>query len=157
KLRLKNHNHDMEGAGRRTVHACRILQVWIELTSTMGLKLPRSGLVQLHIERIIKYNNLFWPKVQIFCECNSDGLLIKKMFFVICYEALQDKCLCAAIGEVSEVDQEQYDTLDSMTVYNNYKKYGAEYHLTHMDGIVRVVMDDKKNYSVTDTKESWMN
>ncbi len=50
-----------------------------------------------------------------------------------------------------------HDRLDSMTVYNNYKKYGAQYHLTHMDGSVRVIMDDKKNYSVTDTKESWMN
>jgi len=49
------------------------------------------------------------------------------------------------------------DKLDSMTVYNNYKKYGSEYHLTQMDGTVRVVMDDRKNYSVTDTKESWMN
>ncbi len=50
-----------------------------------------------------------------------------------------------------------HDTLDSMTVYNNYKKYGSEYFLTHLDGTVRVVMDDKKNYSVTDTKKSWMN
>lgn len=50
-----------------------------------------------------------------------------------------------------------HDTLDSMTVYSNYKKYGSEYHLTHMDGAVRVVMDDRKNYTVTDTKDSWMN
>lgn len=50
-----------------------------------------------------------------------------------------------------------HDTLDSMTVYNNYKKYGAHYYLTHLDGAVRVVMDDRKNYSVTDTKDSWMN
>lgn len=49
------------------------------------------------------------------------------------------------------------DGLDSMTVYNNYKKYGAEYHLTQLDGTVRVVMDDKQNYTVTDTKDSWMN
>lgn len=50
-----------------------------------------------------------------------------------------------------------HDRLDSMTVYNNYKKNGADYHLTQVDGTVRVVMDDKKNYTVTDTKESWMN
>ncbi|MDY0290480.1 MAG: MBL fold metallo-hydrolase [Sphaerochaeta sp.] len=50
-----------------------------------------------------------------------------------------------------------HDDLDSMTVYNNYKKYGAEYHLTLLDGAVRVVMDDRKNYLVTDTKDSWMN
>lgn len=50
-----------------------------------------------------------------------------------------------------------HDDLDSMTVYNNYKKNGAEYHLTLLDGTVRVVMDDSKNYSVTDTKGSWMN
>lgn len=50
-----------------------------------------------------------------------------------------------------------HDQLDSMTVYNNYKKYGAEYHLTLNDGLVRVVMDDNKNYQVFDTKDSWMN
>ena len=57
----------------------------------------------------------------------------------------------------SKIVVAMHDELDSMTVYTNYKKYGAEYHLTKMDGTVRVVMDDKKNYSVTDTKESWMN
>lgn len=50
-----------------------------------------------------------------------------------------------------------HDQLDSMTVYNNYKKYGAEYHLTLNDGLVKVVMDDDKHYQVFDTKESWMN
>ena len=50
-----------------------------------------------------------------------------------------------------------HDKIDSMTVYNTYKKYGSEYHLTHMNGTVRVVMDAKKNYTVTDTKQSWMN
>ena len=50
-----------------------------------------------------------------------------------------------------------HDRLDSMTVYNNYKKYGAEYHLTQLDGTVRVTMDDQKNYTVTDTNQSWMN
>ncbi len=49
-----------------------------------------------------------------------------------------------------------HDELDSMTVYNTYRKYGAEYHLTQLDGTVRVVMDDRRNYSVTDTKESWL-
>lgn len=50
-----------------------------------------------------------------------------------------------------------HDQLDSMTVYNNYKRYGAEYHLTLNDGLIKVVMDDKKNYQVFDTKDSWMN
>ncbi len=50
-----------------------------------------------------------------------------------------------------------HDQLDSMTVYNNYKRYGAEYHLTLNDGLVKVVMDDKKNYQVFDSKDSWMN
>jgi competence protein ComEC len=50
-----------------------------------------------------------------------------------------------------------HDQLDSMTVYTNYKRYGAEYHLTLNDGLVKVVMDDKKNYQVFDTKDSWMN
>lgn len=50
-----------------------------------------------------------------------------------------------------------HDQLDSMTVYNNYKKYGAEYHLTLNDGNVKVVMDDKKHYEVFDSKDSWMN
>ena len=50
-----------------------------------------------------------------------------------------------------------HDQLDSMTVYNNYKKYGAEYHLTLNDGLVKVVMDDAKHYQVFDSKESWMN
>ena len=50
-----------------------------------------------------------------------------------------------------------HDQLDSMTVYNMYKKYGAEYHLTLNDGTVKVVMDDKKHYVVYDSKVSWMN
>ncbi|MGB4406739.1 MAG: MBL fold metallo-hydrolase [Sphaerochaeta sp.] len=49
------------------------------------------------------------------------------------------------------------DRLDSMAVYNNYKKYGADYHHTQLDGTVRILMDDKKNYTVTDTNQSWMN
>lgn len=50
-----------------------------------------------------------------------------------------------------------HDEVGSMTVYNNYKKQGSEYHLTLNDGNVKVVMDDKKNYQVFDTKDSWMN
>ncbi|HHT81440.1 MAG TPA: MBL fold metallo-hydrolase [Spirochaetales bacterium] len=56
-----------------------------------------------------------------------------------------------------EIVVAMHDTLDSMSVYTNYKKYGAEYHLTYLNGTVRVVMDDKKNYTVTDTTQSWMN
>jgi competence protein ComEC len=50
-----------------------------------------------------------------------------------------------------------HDDLDSMTVYKNYLKYGATYHLTLNDGTVKITMDDKKNYRVIDEKESWMN
>jgi competence protein ComEC len=50
-----------------------------------------------------------------------------------------------------------HDDLDSMAVYKNYLKYGAKYHLTLNDGTVKITMDDKKNYSVTDEKDSWMN
>jgi competence protein ComEC len=50
-----------------------------------------------------------------------------------------------------------HDELDSMTVYKNYLKYGATYHLTLNDGNVKITMDDKKNYSVIDEKDSWMN
>ncbi|AEV28783.1 putative hydrolase (metallo-beta-lactamase superfamily) [Sphaerochaeta pleomorpha str. Grapes] len=50
-----------------------------------------------------------------------------------------------------------HDDVSSMTVYNNYKKYGAAYHLTRNDGNVKVSMDEKKNYTVVDEKESWMN
>lgn len=49
-----------------------------------------------------------------------------------------------------------HDRLDSMAVYNNYKKQGAQYHLTALVGNVRVVMDDSKGYTVTTTKDSWM-
>lgn len=49
------------------------------------------------------------------------------------------------------------DKVGSMTVYDNYVKNGAEFHLTFCDGIVKVSMDDKKNYEVTDQKDSWMN
>ncbi len=49
------------------------------------------------------------------------------------------------------------DQFDSINVYNTYKKYGAEYHLTLNDGLVKVVMDDKQHYQVFDTKDSWMN
>jgi competence protein ComEC len=50
-----------------------------------------------------------------------------------------------------------HDDLSSMTVYNNYKKYGATYHLTLNDGNVKVSMDDKRHYTVLDEKVSWMN
>jgi len=50
-----------------------------------------------------------------------------------------------------------HDEVGSMTVYNNYKKNGAEFHLTFNDGNVKVVMDDQKHYQVFDSKDSWMN
>lgn len=48
------------------------------------------------------------------------------------------------------------DQAVSMPVYNNYKKAGAEYYLTYYDGIVKVVMDDQKNYQVTCQHDSWL-
>ena len=50
-----------------------------------------------------------------------------------------------------------HDELYSMHVYNTYVKYGATYHLTFYDGNVKVSMDGKKQYTVTDEKESWLN
>lgn len=49
------------------------------------------------------------------------------------------------------------DEVGSMTVYDNYVKNGAEFHLTFCDGMVKIVMDDRKNYEVIDQKDSWMN
>ena len=50
-----------------------------------------------------------------------------------------------------------HDELYSMNVYNTYVQNGATYHLTFYDGNVKVSMDGKKQYTVTDEKESWMN
>lgn len=46
-----------------------------------------------------------------------------------------------------------HDKLDSMAVYNNYKKNGAEYHLTHIDGTVRVIMDNKRTTPLATPKK----
>lgn len=49
------------------------------------------------------------------------------------------------------------DEMGSMDAYNNYVKQGASYHHTLYDGIVKVIVDDKKNCEVIDQKDSWMN
>lgn len=48
------------------------------------------------------------------------------------------------------------DQAVTMTVRSNYKKVGSEYYLTFYDGIIKVVMDDKKNYEVTSQYDSWL-
>lgn len=49
------------------------------------------------------------------------------------------------------------DKAPNMTVCENYKKAGAEYHHTFYDGVVKVRMDDKKNLEVLDQKDSFLN
>lgn len=48
------------------------------------------------------------------------------------------------------------DQAVNMPVRDNYKKVGAEYYLTFYDGIIKVVMDDKKNYEVVCQHDSWL-
>lgn len=48
------------------------------------------------------------------------------------------------------------DQAVNMPVRSNYKKAGAEYYLTYYDGIIKVVMDDKKNYEVNCQYDSWL-
>lgn len=49
------------------------------------------------------------------------------------------------------------DKAPNMTVCENYKKAGAEYHHTFYNGVVKVRMDDKKNLEVLDQKDSFLN
>ncbi len=49
------------------------------------------------------------------------------------------------------------DDMGSMDAYEYYVKQGASYHHTLYDGIVKVLVDDKKNCEVVDQKDSWMN
>jgi competence protein ComEC len=48
------------------------------------------------------------------------------------------------------------DVIGSMTVYNNYKRNGAAFYHTLHDGIVKVSMDDKRNYTLTTRYDSWL-
>ncbi|QQO08310.1 ComEC/Rec2 family competence protein [Breznakiella homolactica] len=49
-----------------------------------------------------------------------------------------------------------HDVMGSMAVYNNYRKSGTDYYHTLYDGIVRVRMDSKQNYTVTTRFDSWL-
>lgn len=49
------------------------------------------------------------------------------------------------------------DKAPNMTVCENFKKEGAQYHHTFYDGVVKVRMDDKKNLEVIDQKDSFLN
>ena len=48
------------------------------------------------------------------------------------------------------------DDIGSMTIYQRYSKHGAQYYNTSFDGIVRISMDDKKNYEVLTQHDSWL-
>jgi competence protein ComEC len=48
------------------------------------------------------------------------------------------------------------DLIASMTVYNNYKKSGAAFYHTVLDGIVKVSMDREGTCAVTGRFESWL-
>lgn len=48
------------------------------------------------------------------------------------------------------------DDIGSMTIYERYKKHGAQYYNTSFDGIVRISMDDKKNFEVITQFDSWL-
>ena len=48
------------------------------------------------------------------------------------------------------------DQISSMTVYNNYKRSGAAYYHTFLDGIVRVSLDREGNYEVISRFDSWL-
>ncbi len=49
------------------------------------------------------------------------------------------------------------DKSPNMTVVENYQKEGAEFHHTLLDGVVKVILDDKKTVEVIDQKDSWLN
>lgn len=49
------------------------------------------------------------------------------------------------------------DDMGSMDAYEYYVKQGATYHHTLYDGMVKVTLDDEKNWVVLDQKDSWMN
>lgn len=50
-----------------------------------------------------------------------------------------------------------HDKVASMTVYNTYKDLGTKCYYTALNGYVKVVADDKKNYTVIKQFDSWAN
>ncbi|MCL2319334.1 MAG: MBL fold metallo-hydrolase [Treponema sp.] len=48
------------------------------------------------------------------------------------------------------------DLVSSMAVYSNYKKSGAAFYNTSLDGQVRVSLDKEGNYSVISRFDSWL-
>ena len=48
------------------------------------------------------------------------------------------------------------DKISSMTVYNNFKKSGAVYYHTSLDGLVRVTLNREGEYSVVSRFDSWL-
>ena len=48
------------------------------------------------------------------------------------------------------------DLFSSMTVYNNFKKNGAAFYHTFLDGLVRVSLDREGNCEVTSRFDSWL-
>ena len=48
------------------------------------------------------------------------------------------------------------DDIGSMSIYERYQKNGALYYNTSYDGVVRITMDDQKNYEVLTQYDSWL-
>jgi competence protein ComEC len=48
------------------------------------------------------------------------------------------------------------DVMSSMSVYNNYKKYGATFYHTLYNGLVKVRMDDAHHLVVETQYDSWV-
>jgi competence protein ComEC len=47
----------------------------------------------------------------------------------------------------------EFDRLASRSVYNSYRKNGAEAYITAIDGNIRVIMDGTQNYEVLTEKD----
>ena len=49
------------------------------------------------------------------------------------------------------------DLVDGMSVYQNYKKAGSAYYHTFLNGIVKITLDNEKNYNVIPQFDNWNN
>ncbi len=49
------------------------------------------------------------------------------------------------------------DKIDGMSVYNNFVKAGTTYYNTALNGYVKVVIDNQKNYTVVNQYDNWNN
>jgi len=49
------------------------------------------------------------------------------------------------------------DKIDGMSVYNNFVKAGTDYYNTALNGYVKVIMDNEKNYTVINQYDNWNN